>query len=188
MTYALDSNTVSYFLRGEGNVDRYFQQEIIQAGNSYAIPFIVVYEVNRWLLDKPTRALRIFAQQFNSLFASVRTKAEMPADVWNKATEIYIALKQKGQLIGDTDILIAAYCLANNYTLVTSNTKDLKGLNLIQKVRFIQSGGQSTINIGITLKPNIKVSDVVERVQKNIKESVQNMTGKVITKVNVTVF
>jgi len=30
MTYALDANTISYFLRGEGNVDSYFQKEVVQ--------------------------------------------------------------------------------------------------------------------------------------------------------------
>ena len=33
MTYALDTNTVSYFLRGEGNVDECFSREVIQSGN-----------------------------------------------------------------------------------------------------------------------------------------------------------
>jgi len=58
----------------------------------------------------------------------------MPAAVWNKAAEIYIALKQKGQLIKESDILIAAYCLINNYTLATRNTRDfsrINGLNLV---------------------------------------------------------
>ena len=41
MIYALDTNTISYLLRGEGNVEKYFQQEIIQSGNFYVIPFIV---------------------------------------------------------------------------------------------------------------------------------------------------
>ena len=48
----------------------------------------------------------------------------MPIEVWNKAAEIYISLKQKGQLIKEADILIAAYCLVNGYTLVTRNIKD----------------------------------------------------------------
>jgi predicted nucleic acid-binding protein len=65
VTYVLDTNIVSYFLRGEGNVDNYFQQEIIETGNHYAIPFIVVYEIRRWLFDKPTRQLKVFSKEFN---------------------------------------------------------------------------------------------------------------------------
>jgi predicted nucleic acid-binding protein len=49
MTYALDTNTISYLFRGEGNVEKHFQQEIILAGNPYVIPLIVVFELKRWL-------------------------------------------------------------------------------------------------------------------------------------------
>ena len=58
----------------------------------------------------------------------------MPIIVWNKAVEIYIALKQKGKLIKEADILIAAYCLVNGYTLITRNIKDfnrIDGLNFV---------------------------------------------------------
>ena len=134
MIYTLDTNTISNLLRGEGNIEKNFRQEIIQAGNCYAIPLIVVFEIRRWLLDKPTKQLQEFSRQFDLLFKSVEAEAEMPIAVWNKAAEIYIALKQKGQLIKEIDILIAAYCLVNGYTLATRNTKDftrIDGLNLV---------------------------------------------------------
>jgi len=132
MTYVLDTNTVSYFLRGEGNVDRCFQQEVVHAGNPYAIPYVVAYEIWRWLHDKPTGQIKAFTQQFDILYTNVQAKAEMSASVWKKAADVYIALKQRGQLIGDADILIAAYCIVNNYTLVTNNSSDfnrISGLN-----------------------------------------------------------
>ena len=127
--YALDANTISYLLRGEGAVDNHFEQELIKAGNLYVVPYIVVYEVRRWLRDRPTRQLQVFAQEFDALFQTVKSKAEMPMDVWDKAADIYIALKQKGQLIKDADILIAAYCMVNNYTLVTRNKDDFKRID-----------------------------------------------------------
>jgi len=132
MIYVLDTNTVSYFLRGEGNVDSHFQQEVVQAGIPYVIPYVVAFELWRWLRDKPTMQIKAFAKQFEILFTNVQKKAEMPESVWKKAADVYIALKQKGQLIGDADILIAAYCLVNNYTLVTRNSGDfgrISGLN-----------------------------------------------------------
>jgi len=134
MIYALDTNTISNLLRGEGNIEKYFQQEIIQSGNFYTIPLIVVFEIKRWLLDKPSKQLQDFSRQFDLLFKSVEDEAEMHIDVWNKAAEIYISLKQKGQLIKEFDILIAAYCLVNGYTLATRNTKDfnrIDGLNFV---------------------------------------------------------
>ena len=134
MTYVLDTNTISFFIRGEGNVDIHFKKEIIEAGNPYAIPYIVAYEIKRWLLDKPTKTLLSFAIQFDILFENIIDKAEMPGVVWEKAVEIYILLKQKGQLIGDADILIAAFCIVNGYTLVTDNINDfnrIAGLNIV---------------------------------------------------------
>ena len=134
MTYALDTNTISYFLRGEGTVRWNFKQEIEQFGNLYVIPFVVVYEIKRWLLDNPTKITRIFNKEFDILFAPVRNEAEIFSNVWEKAANIYIMLKQKGQLIGDADILIAAFCLINDYTLVTNNTNDfnrIEGLKII---------------------------------------------------------
>ena len=122
--YALDTNTISYLLRGEGNVDMHFQREIIWGHNSYAIPHIVVYEIKRWLNDNPTKQKQEFAEAFDMLFQSVEKHADLSANVWDNAADIYIQLKQNGQLIGDADIVIAAYCLVNDYTLVTRNIND----------------------------------------------------------------
>ena len=136
MIYALDTNTISFFLRGEGNVDKYFQKEIVEAGNPYVIPFIVYYEIRRWLLDKPTKGIRVFSQQFDILFGNMQKKAEMPYSVWEKAVDIYVLLKQKGLLIGDADILIAAYCIDNDYTLVTDNI-NINDFSRIDGLKFV---------------------------------------------------
>ena len=134
MIYVLDSNTVSYFLRGEGSVQDNFQKEIVASRNFYAIPFVVVYEIKRWLLDRPTKIEKIYNQNFDGLFQKVRHEADMDVQTWGKATEVYITLKRDGKLIADSDILIAAYCIANGYTLVTRNTKDfarIKNLKIV---------------------------------------------------------
>ena len=136
MTYALDTNTISFFIRGEGNIDSYFQKEIIEDGNLYVIPFIVCYEIKRWLRDRPTKITRAFAEQFDFLFECVKNSAEMPGAVWDKAIDIYISLKQRGQLIGDADILIAAYCIVNGYTLVTDNVNDFARIDGIAIVNW----------------------------------------------------
>jgi len=125
---------ISFFIRGEGNVDIHFKNEIIDAGNPYAIPYIVAYEIKRWLLDKPIKTLLSFAKQFDALFENVKDKAGMPGVVWEKAVEIYIMLKHIGQLIGNADILIAAYCIVNGHTLVTDNLNDfirIEGLKIV---------------------------------------------------------
>ena len=129
MTYAFDSNIVAYLLRDEGNVRQRFREEISDAKNLYALPLIVVYEVKRWLLYKPTKIQREFAKEFDNLFDNVRRDAEMSIPVWEKAVDIHILLRQEGKLIADSDILIAAYCMVNDYTLVTRNTKDFNRID-----------------------------------------------------------
>jgi len=129
MIYAFDSNTISYLLRGEGNVAKYFARVIAQKGAGYAIPPMAVFEIKRWLLDKPTKVTRAYLSAFIDLLEPVRDKAAIDTAVWEKAAEIYIALKQRGQLIGDVDILIAGYCLENGYELVTRNTGDFKRID-----------------------------------------------------------
>ena len=138
MTYVLDSNTVSYLIRGEGNVGTNFQKEIVLAKNFYAIPYVVAYEVRRWLEDRPTKQMILFSGQFSNLFHAVESKAEMEADVWDIAVQLYVDLKQKGQLIGDADILIAAYCLSKNYTLVTRNERDFKRIANLKFVNWFE--------------------------------------------------
>ncbi|MCL2169787.1 MAG: PIN domain-containing protein [Defluviitaleaceae bacterium] len=132
--YTLDSNTISYMLRNEGDAQRNFVREIDVFGNKYTIPFIVMHEVKQWLTYRPTKTSKERNEKFDELFAKVIVQAEMPINVWEKATEIYIELRSKGQMIGGADILIAAYCLVNGYTLVTRNIKDferIEGLRLV---------------------------------------------------------
>ncbi|MDR2166967.1 MAG: PIN domain-containing protein [Clostridiales bacterium] len=124
MTYAFDTNTISYLLRKEGSIEMHYQDKIAEGRGLYAIPFIVLYEVRRWLDNRPTKQIREFTVKFEKLFSDVRGLAGMSEDIWLKASEIYIQLRQKGQLIGDADILIAAYCIVNDYTLVTRNEGD----------------------------------------------------------------
>ncbi|MCL2198576.1 MAG: hypothetical protein FWB80_06610 [Defluviitaleaceae bacterium] len=50
------------------------------------------------------------------------------------AADIYDERKRRGAPIEDTDLLIAAQCLARTYTLVTNNTKhfsDISGLEIV---------------------------------------------------------
>ena len=132
MIYALDSNTISYILRDEGNTRANFTREIVEYNNGYAISFIVMYEVKRWLLYKPAKTLRAYNQEFDSLLLTVKHRAEMNMGVWEKAADIHTALKSKGFLIGSADILIASYCLVNDFTLITRNTRDFERIENLQ--------------------------------------------------------
>jgi len=136
MTYALDTNIISYFLRDEGNVRKNVELEILQGGKPYAIPPMTIYEIQRWLRNEPNEEKLEFARKFDRLLRAGEEKSEMTLDVWVKAADIYIDLQQRKQLFKnpDADIVIASFCLINDYTLVTNNTNHferIKGLKIV---------------------------------------------------------
>lgn len=60
-------------------------------------------------------------------------------------------------------------------------------LKVMSPVRIIQDGDEFSISIYINLEPGKKFQTVATEVQQAVKESVQNMTGKRVNKVNVIV-
>lgn len=54
-------------------------------------------------------------------------------------------------------------------------------------VHVSSSGSGTVIDIYVRLKEGYKISALAERIQKSVKEQVQNMTGMVVTRVNVHV-
>lgn len=129
MIYALDSNIVSYILKDDTDV-------MVQYGKALkddckiVVPPIVFYEIQRGLLAK--KRVKLLAA-FNTLFQKV-LQVEFSMATWQKAAEIYALLFQQGKPIEDSDIFIAAYCLVNDYTLVTNNTRHferIEGLKIV---------------------------------------------------------
>jgi predicted nucleic acid-binding protein len=124
IVYALDSNTVSYFLRKDQKVTNKVWN-VVPEGNQIVIPNIVYYEIKRGLLS-------IFSPKktatFNQLCKSYEVGA-MDKGTAEIAALIYSKLKKKGKLIEDADLLIAATCLQNGYTLVTNNIKHFENVD-----------------------------------------------------------
>ena len=59
---------------------------------------------------------------------------EIRFEILECAAVIYADLRKNGFTVNDADILIAAFCIVNNYTLITDNTKDfvnISGLKFI---------------------------------------------------------
>lgn len=53
-------------------------------------------------------------------------------EIIKKASEIYVGLKEKGELIGDADILIAASCLLKNMVLVTDDEEHFRRIKELE--------------------------------------------------------
>lgn len=116
--YILDTNTLIYFFKGQGNVSETFLQI---SPKDIGVPCIVVYELNVGIA-KSTRPQKR-SEQLAELLQLVNV-IPFGLNEAHSASKIRVALEEQGQPIGPYDILIAATALANHATLVTHNTKE----------------------------------------------------------------
>ena len=58
---------------------------------------------------------------------------------------------------------------------------------VMSPVRINQSGEDISVNIYLNIEPNKKIKTVAQNVQNNVKEAIQNMTGRLVSKVNVII-
>jgi tRNA(fMet)-specific endonuclease VapC len=118
MIYALDTNIISYCLKGLFELDQKIDQSLV-AGDQFVIPPVTFYESLRGLLAVgATTKLKAFMFMCQRLEQSELEHAD-----WVQAAKLYAGLKPKGQLIADADLLQAAFCMQRNYALVTHNVK-----------------------------------------------------------------
>jgi len=129
MTYALDSNIISYLLKDNAVV--YTQlDKALDDGAKCIIPPIAYYEIKRGLLFSGATKKAAYFEELCYDFGIGR----MNTRIWDEAAKIYTEHRKIGQMIEDADIFIAAFCIVNEYTLVTHNTKhfiNINGLHLV---------------------------------------------------------
>ena len=126
MVYALDSNIIIDFLSREQSVIKQFDKAVINR-IGIIIPSIVDYEILRGFCHKPTPHKEAV---YNKLRVNCPV-VEVDVAIWKRAASIWATLRKMGKTVGDADIIIAACCMENGYTLVTHNTKhfiDISGL------------------------------------------------------------
>lgn len=62
-----------------------------------------------------------------------------------------------------------------------------KGGNSSKAVKVLNRDNEMVLDLYICLKSGVKIPVVCENVQRSVKEAVQNMTGQIVSKVNVNV-
>jgi predicted nucleic acid-binding protein len=130
MTYALDSNIISYLLRQNRNPEVAARFEAaVKSGGDYAVPPLVFYEIT-WYLQRKAAAGQM--RRFLELYQGSQAKATMTESDFSKAAQIKAGLGIQGLAAGDADIFIAAFCLNRNFTLVTNNTKHFEHIGGLQ--------------------------------------------------------
>ena len=127
MTYALDSNIISYLLKDNSTVySRYFSA--LSRGHRCTIPLMVYYEVRRGLTAS---GATVKMQAFENICLELGVDDLTVTDM-DTAAELYADRKKRGVLIDDADLLIAAQAISNDYTLVTHNVKHFTGIDKLR--------------------------------------------------------
>ena len=130
MKYAIDTNILSYYLKGDKKILTKIDKEA--ENDNIVIPLFVYFEIKKWLLAvNSTIKLQAFERLFEEFGISTIDKETLDISL-----SIYIKLRKNGIVIDDGDLLIAAYCIKNNYTLVSNNLKHFERIENIQVVNW----------------------------------------------------
>ncbi|MDR1147082.1 MAG: PIN domain-containing protein [Spirochaetaceae bacterium] len=126
-TYALDTNTVSYFLKNNYAVQNKINEET-DKGNGFVIPPTVYFEIMNWLLkNNSKKRMEIFERMYSEKGIGVIDKA-----VLDIASTARLKLQRQGRNISDDDLFIAAYCLRHDLPLVTNNTRHFMNIENLE--------------------------------------------------------
>jgi predicted nucleic acid-binding protein len=127
--YTLDSNIISFYLKGNIAVIENIEKAISE-DNSIVIAPIAYYEVKRGLLlinaVKQLTKLETLCELF--------PVGELGDYLLEDAINIYVQERRAHRNTEDADIFIAAFCIHHNYTLVTGNMRhfqNISGLRLV---------------------------------------------------------
>jgi predicted nucleic acid-binding protein len=131
MIYALDTNIVSYYLKGNIDLIKKINNAVLY--DTIIIPPMVYYEIKKWLLRVNSKNKLEFFEKLISKHG-IDTVGKESFDL---SASIYVKLQQVGITIEDSDLLIAAYCLQNGYVLITNNTKHFENIENLSYQNWI---------------------------------------------------
>jgi predicted nucleic acid-binding protein len=130
MKYALDTNIISYYLKGNSQVVEKLDSEA--ESDNIVVPFFVYFEIKKWLLALNSKTkLTAFDKMFEEFGAGMINREAL-----DLALSIYIKLRKVGITVDDGDLLIAAYCIQNNHILVTNNQRHFEKIEGLQVVNW----------------------------------------------------
>ena len=127
----VDSDTLSLYLKNFPKVTAQ-ANGYLSVHRELTFSIITRFEVLRGLKIKSA------ATQINKFNAICRYSRilEISDEIIERAADIYASLYQRGQLIGDADILIAATALDYDLPIVTNNEKHFNRINNLQVLNW----------------------------------------------------
>jgi tRNA(fMet)-specific endonuclease VapC len=130
----LDTDILSPVMKGNLVVLARAREYLAEHGG-FDLSIITRYEILRGLKAKNAAAQ---VQAFDRLCESCRI-LPLTDDIVVRAAEIYASLKQRGEPIGDADILIGASALANGLAVVTNNEGHFRRIPSLQVENWLRS-------------------------------------------------
>ncbi|HEY0295816.1 MAG TPA: PIN domain-containing protein [Bordetella sp.] len=128
----LDSNTISYYFRGDECVVPRLQA---LAPEEVGVPAIVVYELRYGLLRLPSVAAQPRLDALEALLRPMQTLA-FDAACAEQAAALRQSLEKTGTPIGPHDVLIAATALRHHARLVTRNEREFARVPNLQIINW----------------------------------------------------
>ncbi len=135
--WVLDSNTISYYFRGDSEVVP--RMQVLRPAD-LAVPAIVEYELRFGLMRLPAEAA---TPRLAALAQLLRPMQRLPFDSECAviAAKMRAVLEAAGTPIGPHDILIAATALRYQGTLVTRNVREFSRVPGLQWVNWHEVAG-----------------------------------------------
>jgi tRNA(fMet)-specific endonuclease VapC len=113
----LDSDTLSEIMKARDPRVLHRAEEYLSEHHAFRFSLITRYEILRGLRAKDaTRQIAAFLAQCQGSDVYPVTEA-----IVDRAADLYGALRKRGQLVSDADLLIAATALVHDLVLVTGN-------------------------------------------------------------------
>lgn len=129
---ALDTNTISYFFRGE--------PAVVQAMSRHsparlAVPSVVAYELRYGLLRLSGEAAARRLQALDTVLGALQS-LEFDETCARRAAALRAELEARGQPIDPHDLLIAATALGHGAALVTRNVSEFSRVPGLEVVNW----------------------------------------------------
>ena len=125
MTYLLDTNTISLWLRRQSGVTDRLEDAVLR-DSRFCLSPVVHYETLRGLLAldavRQIVAYRELVTEWDYL--------PFQQSDWERAAELWAERRALGRPIHDADLLIAVSAIGVEATLVTNNTRDFLDLGV----------------------------------------------------------
>lgn len=119
LKYMLDTDSVSYALRGEGNVGT---RLLDHKPSELCISVITLGELRFGAHKRDSKKLH----KLIDTFAASVAPQDFDGDAADEYGRLAAALAKRGSAIGSFDVMIAAHALAKKLTLVTNNEKHFR--------------------------------------------------------------